>query len=161
MDDLKYNSIEVFFVRIPYDLCGDNFTFMIPDKNVVFHRISKMDFLGKNYHRNNESTYMVEVTYRKNDHIDTMPLSELEEKVAEGLVEIGYAKEKADVECIDVTKEEYAYVIYDLKYKKNMQHIREYYAGQGIFLNGRFGNFEYWNMDRILRESYNLSLRLE
>lgn len=31
---------------------------------------------------------------------------------------------------------------------------------QGVCLNGRFGNFEYWNMDRILRESKNLSERL-
>ena len=37
-----------------------------------------------------------------------------------------------------------------------MEYIRDFYNKEGIYLNGRFGNFEYWNMDRILRESLNL-----
>ena len=41
-----------------------------------------------------------------------------------------------------------------------MRVIRDFYNKEGIILNGRFGNFEYWNMDRILRESFELSRRL-
>ena len=59
-----------------------------------------------------------------------------------------------------MTKHEYAYVIYDLNHKSNMDKIRGYYGKEGIYLNGRFGNFEYWNMDRILRESKNLAEKI-
>ena len=125
-------------------------------KNVLFHRISKMDFLGPEYHKGDEATYMIEVTYRKNDHIDSMPKEELRERISEGMVEIGFANDKKDVQFIDITDYQYAYVIYDLNHTKNMEFIRRFYEDKGITLNGRFGNFEYWNMDRILRESLNV-----
>ena len=161
VNDLRFNSIIISFVKLPYDLCGENFAFMIPDKNVIFHRISKMDFLGREYHHSkDEATYMVEVTYRKNDQVDMMSEKEFKNAVKDGLVAIGFAKDKKDVEFIDITKYEYAYVIYDLNHTSNMEYIRKYYAKEGIILNGRFGNFEYWNMDRILRESLELKNRI-
>lgn len=52
---------------------------------------------------------------------------------------------------------EYAYVIYDLKHRQNMDAIKEYFAKQGIYLNGRFGSFEYLNMDAIIKQSKNLA----
>ncbi len=159
---LRYNSIIISFVKLPYDLCGENFAYMIPDKNVIFHRISKMDFLGAEYHKHSkkEATYMVEVTYRKNDQVDTMSDEDFRKSICEGLVAIGFAKDVKDVEFIDITKYQYAYVIYDLEHTSNMDYIRKFYEKQGIYLNGRFGNFEYWNMDRILRESLNLKDRI-
>lgn len=161
VDRLRYNSISISFVKLPYDLCGDNFAFMIPDKNVIFHRISKMDFLGNEYHHSeNEATYMIEVTYRKNDQVDNLTEDEFKKQIREGLVKIGFAKEEKDVEFIDITNYEYAYVIYDLEHNDNMEYIRNFYKNEGILLNGRFGNFEYWNMDRILRESLDLKNRI-
>lgn len=158
--NLRYNSIAIAFVKTPYDLCGDNYAFMIPDKNVIFHRISKMDFLGTAYHHGNEATYMVEVTYRENDKIDILNEMEFRRQIIQGMMDIGFAKDADDVDIIDITRYPYAYVIYDLNHSANMEKIRMYYADQNIILNGRFGNFEYWNMDRILRESYELSKRL-
>lgn len=160
-DRLRYNSIIIAFVKMPYDLCGENFAYMIPDKNVIFHRISKMDFLGSEYHHSeNEATYMVEVTYRKNDYTDNLSEEELKNRIREGLVSIGFARNADDPEFIDITRYQYAYVIYDLEHTQNMTYLRDFFNKEGITLNGRFGNFEYWNMDRILRESLELSKRL-
>ena len=157
VNDLRYNSIKIIFAKLPYDNCGENFAFMIPDKDVIFHRISKMDFLGSNYHHSeNEATYMIEVTYRKNDRIDILEEQELKKQVAEGLQKIGFANNTKDVEFIDITDYEYAYVIYDINHNMNMKYIRDFFKEENIYLNGRFGNFEYWNMDRILRESLEL-----
>ncbi len=154
---LRYNSIVVVFVKTPYDLCGENFTFTIPDKEILFHRISKMDFLGTKYHKKGEATYMIEVTYRKNDQVDMLKQEIFLEKIMQGMVNIGFAKKKEDVEIIDSTSCEYAYVIYDLHHKRNMECIRSYFSKEGILLTGRFGNFEYWNMDRVVRESLELA----
>ena len=120
-----------------------------------------MDFLGSEYHHSEEeATYMIEVTYRKNDQVDTLSEDELKERIRQGLVKIGFAKKEEDAEFIDLTKYEYAYVIYDIEHTENMEYIRDFYNKEGIVLNGRFGNFEYWNMDRILRESLELKDRL-
>lgn len=159
VQDLKYNSIIIAFVKTKEDLSGNNFAFMIADKQVLFHRISKMDFLGENY-RSDSATYMVEITFRQGDWIDILSRSALEDKIVSGLQEIQFIKKPEDAQFIHITKHQYAYVIYDLNHKSNMDRIREYFGGEGIDLNGRFGNFEYWNMDRILRESKNLAENL-
>jgi protoporphyrinogen oxidase len=156
IDDLKYNSIMIAFVKTKKDLCGDNFAFMIPDKDVIFHRISKMDFLGKNY-QSDEATYMVEITYRNGDHIDDMSTESVFQKIVQGLKRIQFIETEEDAVLINLTRHLYAYVIYDLNHSKNMNSIREYFQQEGILLNGRFGNFEYWNMDKVIRESKKLA----
>ncbi len=152
VDDLKYNSIIIAFVKTKEDLSGDNFAFMNPEKEIIFHRISKMDFLGDAY-KSDSATYMVEVTYRKGDYTDSLSENELRSRISDGIIKIGFAKCEKDIDFIDISRHQYAYVIYDLNHKKNMTAIREFYAKEGIDLNGRFGNFEYWNMDKVLREA--------
>lgn len=159
INDLRYNSIIIAFVKTKEDLSGDNFAFMNPEKDIIFHRISKMDFLGDNY-KSDSATYMVEVTYRKGDYTDSLTEEQLKNRIAEGLQKIEFIKEKKDVEFINITRHQYAYVIYDLCHKSNMDAIREYFSNEGIVLNGRFGNFEYWNMDRVIRESLNVTERI-
>lgn len=152
VDDLKFNSIIIAFVKTKKDLCGDHFTFTIPEKEVLFHRISKMDFLGEAY-KSDGATYIVEITYRKGDYVDRLSDQQLEKHIHDGLLRIGFAESTEDISLINLTRHEYAYVIYDLKHRENMDVIRGFYQGEGIYLNGRFGNFEYWNMDRVIRES--------
>lgn len=157
--DLKYNSIIIALIKAKEDLSGENFAFMTADKDVIFHRLSKIDFLGEAYHQDG-AAYMVEVTYRQGDWIDQLHREVLAKKIIDGLQKIGFIKDEKDAELLNITKHQYAYVLYDLNHKKNMEHIREYYRTRGIVLNGRFGNFEYWNMDKILRESKNLTERM-
>ena len=56
---------------------------------------------------------------------------------------------------------EYAYVIYDLKHRHNVDKIKEYFSNEGIYLNGRFGSFEYLNMDAIIHQSMILAKNIE
>ena len=157
--ELKYNSIIIAFVKTREDLSGDHFAFMTADKGILFHRISKMDFLGEEY-RKGGASYMVEVTYRQGDWIDRLSEEKLKEKIRSGLLDIGFIKKPEDGEFVNITRHPYAYVLYDLNHQKNMELIRKYYGSQGIYLHGRFGNFEYWNMDRVLREGKNLAERI-
>ena len=156
-DNLRYNSIAICIVNVNKDYAGDNYAFMVADKNVKFHRISKLDFMGEHYHIDGTATYMAEITYRKNDLNDKASDEELTQKVIEGLETIGFINSKEDVNFTDLKRFEYAYVIYDLKHRQNMDAIKEYFASQGIYLNGRFGSFEYLNMDAIIRQSKNLA----
>ena len=156
-DNLRYNSIAICIVNVNKDYAGDNYAFMVADKNVKFHRISKLDFMGEHYHKDGTATYMAEITYRKNDLNDKASDEELTQKVIEGLETIGFIDSKDDVNFTDLKRFEYAYVIYDLKHRQNMDAIKEYFASQGIYLNGRFGSFEYLNMDAIIRQSKNLA----
>lgn len=152
-DNLKYNSIIIYMIELSKDLSGNNFAFMVADKNVIFHRISKVNFLGKSYGHENTATYMIEVTYRKNDIYDKLSSSELDNKIVEGLKTIGFMDDETEVIAKSYQKFEYAYVIYDLNHTSNINNIRDFFKDKGIYLNGRFGNFEYWNMDQVIKES--------
>lgn len=160
-DNLRYNSIAICIVNVSKDYAGDNYAFMVADKNVKFHRISKLDFMGEHYHKDGTATYMAEITYRKNDLNDKASDEELTQKVIEGLETIGFIDSKDDVNFTDLKRFEYAYVIYDLKHRQNMDAIKEYFAKQGIYLNGRFGSFEYLNMDAIIRQSEKLAKNIK
>ena len=160
-DNLRYNSIAICIVNVSKDYAGDNYAFMVADKNVKFHRISKLDFMGEHYHKDGTATYMAEITYRKNDLNDKASDGELTQKVIEGLETIGFIDSKDDVNFTDLKRFEYAYVIYDLKHRQNMDAIKEYFVSQGIYLNGRFGSFEYLNMDAIIRQSEKLAKNIK
>ena len=47
----------------------------------------------------------------------------------------------------------YAYVIYDLDYKHNIELLHKYFQDIGIDLVGRFSEFKYLNMDGCIRSA--------
>lgn len=157
--NLRSNAIAISIVNVKPDRAGDNYAFMIADKNVIFHRLSKLDFMGGRYHKPDSATYMIEVTYRKNDRVDLMTDAELTAKIIGGLKEIGFIDGESDVNFTDLQRFDYAYVIYDLEHKENTTVLCDYFKQQGIELNGRFGSFEYLNMDAIIHQSKNLAER--
>lgn len=156
-DKLRYNSIAICIINVKKDYAGENYAFMIADKNVRFHRLSKLDFMGNGYHINGTATYMAEITYRKNDLNDKSSDANLTNAVIDGLKAIGFIDSENDVNFTDLKRFEYAYVIYDLDHRKNMDNIKHYLKNESVFLNGRFGSFEYLNMDAIIRQSKNLA----
>lgn len=151
--NLRHNNIIIAMATVSEDRAGDNFAFMVADKDVIFHRISKVDFLGENYSKEGTATYMMEYTYRDGDKMAALSDGELQEKFIDGLFKIGFVQKKSEVQVFTLKRFPYAYVIYDLQHKENMKAIREYFNRQGVYLNGRFGNFEYWNMDAVVAES--------
>ena len=158
--DLRYNNIVIAVATVKEDRAGDNFAFMIADCDVIFHRLSKLDFLGENYHKPGTVTYMMEYTYRDGDPVAGMADEQLSGVFTDGLKRIGFIKEADEIESFTLRRFPFAYIIYDLRHRENMTAIRDYFSNQGLFLNGRFGNFEYWNMDKIVAESKKLSERV-
>ncbi len=156
---LRYNSIVIALADLKVDKAGDNFAFMTADKEVVFHRLSKIDFLGEAYGKGTGANLMVEVTYRHGDLIDGMPDSELLTRITAGLEKTGFIDTPEDINRIVIKRFEYAYVIYDIEHRKNMDRILGYFRSEGLDLNGRFGEFEYLNMDAVIRHSMQLSGR--
>lgn len=159
--NLHYNHIMIAVVTLAEDRAGDNFAFMVADREVIFHRVSKLDFLGENYRKDGSVTYMMEYTYRDDDPVKDWSPEQLKEAFLGGLQRIGFLQYPEEVLSFTVSRFPYAYVIYDLDHNKNMSLIRKYFSGQGVYLNGRFGTFEYWNMDRVVVESKKMAEKCE
>ena len=160
--DLKSNSIVIMALNVKKDSLGDNFAIMVPDKRFIFHRLSKLNFMGDGYVRQDgSSTLLVEITYRKEDSIDKLADSEIKKRVIDQLSALDFI-EKEDCNFAELKRFPYAYVIYDLNHRKNMSLIRDFCEQElGLFLNGRFGTFEYLNMDAVVRQSKALSKKIK
>lgn len=160
LKNLRYNSIYIVVLNTDQDNIGDNFAVMLAQKDVIFHRVSKLDFMGGVYHLENSSTIMAEVTFREGDLISKMTKQKIIEHCIHDMAKIGFIKEEKSIKFTDIKKEKYAYVIYDLDHEKNTGIILDFLKSIGIESNGRFAEFEYLNMDQVIEHSSELAQRL-
>ncbi|MFH1782717.1 MAG: FAD-dependent oxidoreductase [Candidatus Omnitrophota bacterium] len=160
LGDLKYNSIYIVALQAKKDNIGDNFAVTFADKNMIFHRLSKLNFLGENYcGEDNVSTLLIEITYRQDSPLASLSKKEIREKVITDLEKNGLVS-RNDITSVDIKSFRYAYVIYDLGHRNNIDKALDYVLNMGIYSCGRFAEFEYLNMDKIIEHSYDLARKL-
>jgi len=157
---LKYNSIIICVMRFPKDCIGDNFALMVPDRDALFHRVSKLDFLmPARRGRAQASTLMAEITFRDGGSVSGMSDAAIRSRVNADLIRAGCVPKGARPLACEIRRFTYAYVIYDLNHRRNLGIIRAHLEGRmGLTLCGRFGEFEYLNMDAVV---HNAKLKAE
>jgi protoporphyrinogen oxidase len=154
--NLRFNSIAICCVRVARDHLGDNLAVTLADKQVVFHRLTKLNYFYPDVPHDGTSTLMLEVTYRPGDPTSKLSDEELLDRVVEGLARVRFIDRREDVLERTILRVEHAYVIYDLDHRRNTSLIRDYCRSQpGLWLHGRFGEFNYLNIDAVLRCSRN------
>ncbi len=147
---LRFNSIAICLVQLQKDRLGSNFGINLADKKVIFHRLSKLNFLLPPQDGDGTTTVMAEVTFRKGDLIDRMTDREILDRVVDDMARLNLA-DRQDCLATELRRIEYAYVIYDLDHRSNATVVRDYCEKElGIWLLGRFGEFEYLNMDAVI-----------
>lgn len=154
---LLYNSIYIIIINVKKENVGWHFAFNVPQKDVIFHRLSKLDFLGRNYHKPGSSTFMLEVTFRENDRYDRMSQQQIIDRCIEDLIRLKFIDAKKDINFTDCRKEKYAYVIYTLNHRSDTDTVLSFLRKQGIESNGRFAEFAYMNSDQVIEHSMNLA----
>jgi protoporphyrinogen oxidase len=65
------------------------------------------------------------------------------------------------LEPLDFNISDYAYVVYDQNYSKATSEIKKYLDKIGIHTIGRFGEWEYYNMDICIESAMNLAKKLK
>lgn len=76
------------------------------------------------------------------------------QRVAADLARLRFIDSPAAVMSREIRREPYAYVIYDLDHRRNVDAVRDHCEQQsGLILHGRFGEFEYLNMDAVVERS--------
>jgi len=96
------------------------------------------------------SSLLAEITHQPGDEVAGMTDEEIIQEVTAMLASMKICT--ADrILFTSVVRQKYAYVVYDLEYQKNIRIIRDYCRKTGIPLVGRFAQFEYLNMDGVIR----------
>ncbi len=160
LQKLLYNSIYIVVVQVKRDNIGDHFALYIPEKDIIFHRLSKLNFLGEAYKLpGTGSTLLAEVTFRPGSYLGSISEAAIVERVTSDLVKLGFIKHD-DIVDVAVRFEHYAYVIYDLDHRRNVDTVLAYLRGLGIASVGRFAEFEYLNTDGVVERTLALARKV-
>ena len=145
--DLKYNSLTTVLFECPET---DITWLYIPSKEYRSHRVGYQSALTP--HANLKSKKGAGALEIIGNQFDVAGLDEKEGILPD---ELQYRK------TLDSQFTEYAYVIHDLNYRKNIGTIKEYFdTVDGFDLLGRWGTWNYKNMDLCIWDAMELTKKL-
>ena len=145
-DSLVYNSLVCVMVGVKRPDITDKHWLYFPEPDLVFNRISFPMNFSPYTTPEARSSILVEVTYR--DRV--MDLEETKKQVLQDLVKTNLITDNDEIEVCETKDFKYAYVIYDLNHRKNVRVIHEYLNAHNIVPIGRYGEWEYYNMDKAI-----------
>lgn len=155
--ELVYNSIICLALSVNRQKVSDKHWIYYPEKGIIFNRIIITSNLSPSMSPKNESSLIVENTFKSNEKID---MEKRKGEILEGLEKTGIVKKCDELKILNISMPKYAYVIYDMKHRKNVNIIHEFLKGIGIVPIGRFGRWEYLNMDKAMLDGKNAAERL-
>jgi len=149
---LRHNSVRVVLIGLNNESLLDKTAVYIPDSSIAAHRICFMGYFSRSNAPYGKSSLIAEVSAFKGHELYEMSDATLIERLVDELDEKGII-DRNDVITTDITNTEYAYIIYDLEYRENLRIVRDFLGSLGIETLGRFGEYEYINMDEVIKRS--------
>ncbi|MFG0330034.1 MAG: protoporphyrinogen/coproporphyrinogen oxidase [Phycisphaerales bacterium] len=154
VDKLKWNT--VYTVNIGLEI--PNLTPMhwayYPDPDLIFHRLSWPKNFAPSMAPANCSSVAAEISASKWKDIGPTDSKTLIKKTIDGLIKIGLiTREQArriKPEHCGVIRLEPAYVLYTWDHRPATKVIHDWLESHDIYACGRFGDFEYLNMDHSI-----------
>jgi protoporphyrinogen oxidase len=156
VNSLKYNSLITVMLGIDSPRINRFTAVYFPDKDFLPNRVGfPMNFSESNVPQG-KSSLVAEITANEGDGVWELKDEDVIKHVADGLTERRIIDKKR-ICYSQVRRSQYAYVVYDLDYQKNINIIREYMDSIGMKLCGRFSEFEYLNMDACVEKGVKLA----
>ncbi len=146
-DELEYNSILCVNFGVNREKITNQHWLYFYEPDFYGHRVSFPMNLSPNTTPKGKSSVTCEVAYSKHRKLNR---ENAVERVVEDLIKTGIMNPDDTVCAENVKGITPAYIIYDLNHKKNTTIIREWLQEQDIYSCGRFGEWEYYNMDHSI-----------
>ncbi len=148
---LVYNSLVCVNIGVKRPGIIDKHWLYFPEEEFIFNRMSFPMNFSEHTTPGSRSSILVEVTHREAG-VDP---ERIQNRVVEDLKKTGIIMERDEIEVCDTSTFKYAYVIYDLDHRKNVGIVHDYLNSNGIMPVGRFGEWEYFNMDKAILSGKN------
>ena len=149
---LDYNSVVIVGLGLRKQAPKQHWVY-VPDKRVAFHRYAWTSNYGEDLSPG-RAVIVADVTIPPTWEID---LEEIKLRVVHDLIEIGVVKEN-EVDVVKAYLHKYGYPIYTLTHREDVDIISQELTQKGILTFGRWGNWEYWNTDKIYENSLKINL---
>lgn len=151
-NNLKWNSIHLVMLGIKKPKINDFHWLYLPDKEILPNRIS----FPSNYSPYNapegHSSVLAEITFDPKGKKSKLSEREVVERTIDDMDSLKLLN-RDDIIFKKYFKIDYAYVVYDLEYQKNMKTIQDFVKKEGITLLGRFSEFRYYNSDKCIESA--------
>lgn len=147
--NLKYNSLILVMVAVKHEGLSQKTALYIPDPKILPHRVCFMKYFSRRNAPAGSSHLVAEITVPPSSSCLRIAPDLLIEKVVSGIKDICDFSVN-DIILTDVKFIKYAYVIYDSQYLKNIRIVCDFLKSTGIQPLGRFGRFQYLNMDQCV-----------
>tara|TARA_B110000444_G_scaffold261217_1_gene311876 strand:+ start:4527 stop:5861 length:1335 start_codon:yes stop_codon:yes gene_type:complete len=133
----------------------DKFTAIyFPEKEFLVNRVSYPSTFSSTNAPLGSHSIQAEITYAKDSDTSRMTDAEILSHVIDGLEKRNLIKGRIIVK--DIKRSNESYVVYNEGYEVIAEKIRSYFLDNGITLIGRFGYFEYVNVDMALDRVVNI-----
>ena len=146
-EKLVYTSMICVNIGVKRENISDKHWLYFPENKYVFNRISFPMNFSPFTTPPRRSSILTETTHIKGEKAH---LEGIKEKVLDGLIEADILKGDDELEVVDATRFEFAYVVYDRDHRRKVRELHEYLLSKGIHPVGRFGLWEYLNMDKTI-----------
>jgi protoporphyrinogen oxidase len=152
-NDLRYNSLYCVCIGVKGEVPPYSWVYIPDSRTGLFNRISFPSTYSAETAPPGYSSILAEITFREGDEVDSMDAKGILSHVLSALQSMKLIVRPEDVVYTHVERQQYAYVIYDLEYQKNIAVVRDFIQSRDIGLVGRFAQFEYLNMDGCIRNA--------
>jgi len=145
--DLENNSVYCVNLGIERENISSYHYVYFYEPEFLFHRISFPMNFSSHTTPNQFSSVSTEISYSKTKKISRENITE---GVFEDLIKAKILFPDDKILVSDVADLKYAYIIYDKNHRKNVDKIHHFLRKNSIFPCGRFGEWEYFNMDHSM-----------
>ena len=145
---LQYQGIHCINIGIDREKISDKHWIYYYEDIFPFHRLSLPGNFSPDTVPPGKSAIATEVAFSKYRPLDE---GTAVEKTIEALIATGLIREDDTIELVHSEEIFPAYVIYDLEHARNVETIRSWLRENGIWNVGRFGEWQYFNMDHSMR----------
>ena len=148
---LRYLAIVFIYLEVDQPTLSPDHWVYLPEKHLTVHRICEFKNFSDDAGPGSSTVICCEITCKWDDEHWNLTLEEGAEIARQDLIEVGLLDPEIGCRGIDKHRLRYAYPVYDLTYKENLDALkREAKRIKNLQTTGRQGLYRYNNMDHSI-----------
>ncbi len=146
-EELEFTSVYCVNLGINHPKITEKTWIYYPEKDIVFQRLFVQSNASPYVVPKGKSSITAEISYSKFKRIGKEGLIE---RVIDDLLKIKFIQKASDIVVSDLLDIKYGYILFEKERKRKVDIIHKFLRGNDIIPIGRFGEWEYYNMDHSI-----------
>lgn len=146
-DELNFTSVCCVNLGINHPEITEKTWIYYPEKDIAFQRIFVQSNASPYVVPKGKSSITAEISYSKFKRVGKEGLIE---RVIGDLLKIKFIQKTSDIVVSDLLDIKYGYIIFEKEKKRKVDIIHKFLRENNIIPIGRFGEWEYYNMDHSI-----------